>query len=184
MSQARVLCERYEIMARRCGNRPPFYVTHISGIFDEYLKKSALRQGIVIDPTVLGQVGLAIARKEYRMIRELGCGVTMLGGGARETYHFTGLIRARVHITINWKTAEQIISSGIAVKPSLQEETPEAVAEELRAKLPDFRMAYDEGLLPGEFASFGPVQLFRNSFLKGWYLLLAQTAIRRHALAL
>lgn len=185
VSQARVMCERYERMCRRFGTRPPLFITHITGIFDEYLKKVADREGISIDPAVLGQAGLAVARKEYRILQEAGFNATMMGGGAREPYHFTGLIGGKVHITINWSTAAQIMSSGTTVSPTLDQEVPKEVISELRAKFLDFRKAYDDdGLLAGEFASYGPVQLFRNAFLKGWYLLLAEIATRKHARAL
>ena len=185
VSQARAMCERYELAAKRSGNRPPLYVTHITGIFDEYLKKLADRQRIDIDPKVLGCAGLAVARKEYRMLKDSGFDAIMMGGGAREDYHFTGLIGGKVHITINWSTAQEIIDSGIKVESKLDEETPAEVIEELRAKFPDFRKAYDDdGLLPGEFASYGPVQLFRNAFLKGWHLLLVEIISRKHARAL
>jgi transaldolase len=60
-----------------------------------------------------------------------------------------------------------------------------SVIEELCAKFPDFRRAYlDDGLSVEEFAEYGPVQLFRNAFLKGWYLLLAEVASRRNYYAL
>jgi len=185
VSQARAMCERYEIAARRTGNRPPLFITHITGIFDEYLKKTAVREGIEIAPAVLGMAGLAIARKQYRMLRDAGFDAVMMGGGARETYHFTGLIGGKVHVTINWSTADEILKSGIKVESRLDEETPAAVIDELRLKFPDFRKAYDDdGLLPGEFAAYGPVQLFRNAFLKGWYLLLAEIVSRKHSRAL
>ncbi len=52
--------------------------------------------------------------------------------------------------------------------------------EELDAKLPEFSKAYhDDGLALGEYADFGPVQLFRNMFLEGQGQLLAQLAGRR-----
>ena len=57
--------------------------------------------------------------------------------------------------------------------------------DELCDKFDDFRKAYyDDELSAEEYAGYGPVQLFRNAFLNGWYLLLAEVASRRHALAL
>jgi transaldolase len=185
IAQARAVCECYEAAAKRGGNRPPLLVTHITGIFDEYLKKLAKREGIDIAPETLAQAGLAIARKEYRMLRDAGSSAIMLGGGAREPHHFTGLIGGKVHITINWSTAEEIIKSGMGIEPRLDDETPPAEIEKLRSAFLDFRKAYDDdGLVPAEFASFGPVQLFRNAFLKGWYHLLSEIASRKHARAL
>jgi transaldolase len=185
LSQAIHMCELYELSAQRTGNRPPFFVTHISGIFDEYLGKTAKREGIDIAPEVLAQAGCAIARKEYRLLKSRGYQTTLLGGGARGTHHFTEMVGGDVHVTINWSTAQEIIDANTPIVSRIDFETPARVIDELREKLPDFAKAYDEdGLSVAQFADFGPVQLFRNAFLKGWYLLLAAIPSRRHALAL
>ena len=185
LSQARAICELYERETEKTGNRPPIYVTHITGIFDEYLKKVVERRGIEVDHALLERAGLAVARKQYRMFAENGFNVPMLGGGARETYHFTGLIGGKIDITINWSTAKQLIDENTPVRNTINDETPRHEVDELRRKIPEFRKAYDEdGLVPGEFATYGPVQLFRNAFLKGWYQLLAYVATRKHARAL
>ncbi len=182
IAQAIHMCELYETAAQRTGNRPPFFVTHISGIYDEYLGKVVQRDRIEIAPEVLAQAGCAIARKEYKLIKERGYSTTLLGGGARGTHHFTEMVGGDVHVTINWSTAQQIIDAGTPIVSRIDADPPPAVIDELREKLLDFRKAYDDdGLTVTEFADFGPVQLFRNAFLKGWYLLLAEVASRRHA---
>jgi transaldolase len=184
IAQAMRVCELYERAAQRTGNHPPFFVTHITGIFDEYLDKVVKRLGIEIDREVLVHAGCAVARKEYRLLKERGYQTTMLGGGARGTHHFTEMVGGDVHVTINWSTAQEIIDSGTPIVSRIDVETPPAVIDELCTKLPDFRKAFDEdGLSVVEYADFGPVQLFRNAFLKGWYLLLAEIPSRRHALA-
>jgi hypothetical protein len=49
----------------------------------------------------------------------------------------------------------------------------------------DFRKAFDDDGLPvEEFADYGPVQFFRNAFLKGWYLLLVEIPTRRNVYAI
>ena len=59
--------------------------------------------------------------------------------------------------------------------------TPPAVLDELSAKFPAFDAAYrEDGLSVDEFAEYGPVQLFRNMFLEGWYTLLAAVCRRKH----
>ena len=185
MAQATYMCELYQRAVERTGNRPPFYVTHITGIFDEYLGKVAKREGIDISPKVLAQAGCAVARKEYRMLKERGYETTMLGGGARGTHHFTEMVGGDVHITINWSTAQEIIDAGTPVVSRIDVETSQSVIDELSEKFIDFRRAYYEDELSlEEFAGYGPVQLFRNAFLKGYYLLLAEIASRRHAQAL
>jgi transaldolase len=185
MAQAIRICDLYQHAAERTGNHPPFYVTHITGIFDEYLEKVAKREGIEVDPKVLAQAGCAIARKEYWMLKERGYQTTMLGGGARGTQHFTEMVGGDVHVTINWSTAEELIDADGPVVSCIDAETPQSVIDEISDKFIDFRKAYyEDGLSPDEFAGYGPVQLFRNAFLKGWYLLLAEIPSRRHRYAL
>ena len=185
ISQAIHICERYAAAAQRTGNRPPFYVTHISGIFDQYLGVIAKREGIQIERGVLDQAGCAIARKEYRLLKERGYPGILLGGGARGTHHFTEMVGGDAHVTINWSTAQEIMDADTPIRPRMVEGEPApAVIAELREKLPDFRKAYDDdGLAVAEFADFGPVQFFRNAFLNGWYLLLAEVAARRNVWA-
>jgi len=185
IAQAIHMCEQYQQASERTGNRPPFFVTHITGIFDEWLGKVVQREGIEIAPEVLAQAGCAVARKEYRLLKERRYRTTLLGGGARGTHHFTEMVGGDVHVTINWSMAQEIMDAHTPIKARINAETPTAVIEELYDKLPDFRRAYDEeGLSVAEYADFGPVQFFRNSFLKGWYLLLAEIPARRNVYAL
>ena len=185
MAQAIRICDLYRHAAERTGNHPPFYVTHITGIFDEYLEKVAKREGIEIASKVLAQAGCAVARKEYWMLKERGYQTTMLGGGARGIEHFTEMVGGDVHVTINWSTAEELIQADGPVVSCIDAVTPQSVIDEISDKFIDFRKAYDEdGLSDEEFAGFGPVQLFRNAFLRGWYLLLAEIPTRRHLYAL
>jgi transaldolase len=175
IAQAVHICEAYERASRRTGNRPPFYVTHISGIFDEYLAKVARREGISVDKGILDQAGCAVARKEYQMIKERGYPGTVLGGGARGTHHFTEMVGGDVHVTINWDTAEELLRADPPVISRIDAEPSPSVADELSEKFVDFRRAYEEdGLSVAEYAGYGPVQHFRNAFLTGYYLLLAE----------
>ncbi len=184
ISQALCIAEAYEAAAKKYGNRHLMFITHISGIFDEYLKKTAHRRKIDIPDEIISQAGVAIARKQYKVLSERGFHFTMLGGGARSMFNFTGLIGGP-HITINWSTAQEIIDADIPVKELVSEETPREVLEILQANFEDFSKAYSlNGLSSEEFADFGPVQLFRNAFLTGWYHLLMQIALRKHLFAI
>ena len=186
LAQMTSVCELYERAVKETGNQPPFYVTHITGIFDEYLAKVVKREGIKIAPEVLAVAGCAVARKEYQLLRERGYHTTLLGGGARVTRHFAEFVGGDVHITINWSTAREIIDADDGnLVHRIDAETPQSAIDELCEKLPDFRKAYDEGgLTVEEYAGYGPVQLFRNAFLHGYYLLLAEIPARRHLYAL
>lgn len=184
IAQAMDICETYEKASAKYGNSPAIFVTHITGIFDEYLGKVAKREGISVSAEAMHQAGLSIARKEYRMILQRGYRAAMLGGGARGTHHFTGLMGGNANITINWSTAEEILAINPEIESSILQAEDPAVIAELRHAFPDFVKAYDEqGLIREEYAEYGPVQLFRNAFLKGWYRLLSEICARKNALA-
>ncbi len=169
MAQAFEVCELYQRVSERCGKHPVFYVTHITGIFDECLAKTAEREGIPVSPQALAQAGCILARRQYAMMRERGYDITLMGGGARGTHHFTEMVGGALHVTINWSTADEIIKADPPVTSRIDAAPSQAVIDELCAKLPDFRKAYHhDGLTIEEFADFAPLQYFRNMFVKGW----------------
>jgi transaldolase len=169
LAQAIEVCELYQRISQQCGKHPPFYVTHISGIFDECLTKTAEWEGIEISPPVLAQAGCILARKQYAMMRQRGYEITLMGGGARGTHHFTEMVGGALHVTINWSTADEIIKADPPITSRIDASTPQAVIDELCGKLPDFRKAYlDDGLAIEDFGDFAPLQYFRNMFVKGW----------------
>ena len=184
LSQAVAICERYQRAAARTSCHPAFYVTHITGIFDEYLEKVAARDSLAVTPDALRLAGCALARKEYALLRQRRYPGIMLGGGARGTHHFTEMVGGVIDVTINWSTAQEILEANPPLVARIDAVSDPRLIQELNDRLPDFRKAWSEdGLAAEGFAEFGPVRLFRNAFLKGWYLLLAEITSRRNALA-
>ena len=180
LSQAVFMYETYKRAAEKSGKQPAFFLTHITGVFDQYLAEFVKQEVIDIAPEVLAQAGCAIARKQYHLLKQRGCKGTMLGCGARGIQHFTEFVGGDMHIAINWSTAEELIEADGPVEPRIDVETPQVVLDELCEKLPDFRKAFSEdGLSPEEFEKFGPLILFHNMFLKGYEKLLDKIAIRR-----
>jgi transaldolase len=109
----------------------------------------------------------------------------MLGGGARGLQYFTEFVGGDIHITINWKEADELIKLDGPVVPRMDTPTPHEVVDELSAKLPDFRRAYyEDAIHPKEFADFGPLMLFKAMFLNGCSRLLDEVAERRARLAM
>jgi transaldolase len=169
LAQASEVCELYQRVSKKCGKHPPFYVTHISGIFDECLAKTAEREGIKVSPEALAQAGCILARRQYAMMKQRGYNITLMGGGARGTHHFTEMVGGALHVTINWSTADEIIKANPPITSRIDAVPSEAIVDELCDKLPDFRAAYrDDGLTIEEFGHFAPLQFFRNMFVKGW----------------
>lgn len=104
----------------------------------------------------------------------------MLGGGARSTRHFTDFVGGAAQFTINWSTAQELLTADPPVVNRMDIETPPHIVVELLEKLLDFRLAWNEHALSvEEFADYGPVQLFRNNFIAGYEHLIKVVATRR-----
>lgn len=181
ISQAVRTCEMYSRVSKKCGKFPPLYLTHITGILDDHLRNIVKINHIDISPDILWQAGLIIARKQYRIFKERNYPGIILGGGARGIHHFTEMVGSEMHITINWKgTADKLIELGSPVVYRMFNPTPQYIIDELLSKIPDFKRAYIEDALDiEEFKDFGPVELFRDTFTKGWKFLLAIIKERR-----
>ncbi len=181
IAQALAACEVYKRASEESGFSPAFFVTHISGILDEELKAEAEALDVEVSPEALYIAGCAVAKKQYRLMQELNLPGVLLGGGARGPRHFTELVGGNLHITLNWAgTALELEQNPPALEARIELPVPQALIDELKAKLPTFARAYDEkGLKPEEFHNFPPVVRFRNQFLKGWEELLATIRERR-----
>jgi transaldolase len=185
LSQALRICEVYREVSEESGCRPVFYVTHITGILDDYFQGVVRQRGLKIAPEILSQAGISIAKKQYALLTERNCPGRMIGGGARKLADFTELVGGDLTITINWKgTADELIRTHPPVVSRIGEQTEPAVTELLRKELPGYAEAWDEeGLKPEEFFEYGGVELFRNSFIKSWRELLAAAGEARQALS-
>jgi len=181
ISQMISICEMYEKMSSQSGKSPKLFISHIAGIYDDFLRNYVEQNQVDISPDVLHQAGLAVARKAYQIMKERGYHATFIGGGARGLYHFTEMVGADACITINWEgTADKLIETNPPVVYRLFNPVPQKVIDELLEKLPDFRRGYlEDGLEIEEFEGFGPVQLFRNSFTKSWKRILDLIKDRR-----
>ncbi len=183
VSQFVHICETYQKISQRSGHRPMFYMSHIAGIYDDYLGNYVRENKVDISPDVLYQAGLAVARKVYDMMIERKYPCTFIAGGARGLQHFTEMVGGKVCCTINWDgTADQLIEQNPPVIYRLFNPVPQKVIDELMEKLPDFKRGYlEDGLEVEEFEHFGPVLLFRSMFIKSWKRALELMKERRLA---
>lgn len=181
ISQMITACEHYKEVSERTGKHPPFFVTHIAGIFDDHIQNVIKRDNIEISSDIVYQAGVAVGRRLYGIFKERNYPGIILGGGARGLHHFTEFVGGDMHITINWKnSADTLIKQNPPVVERINSPTPDYVIDELYTKIPDFKLAWEEdGLKPEEFESYGPVLLFREAFVDGWKFLLEEIKKRR-----
>lgn len=169
IAQAVYAWNLYEKVAERTGNTPPYFVTHITGIFDEYLAKYASSVSAIVDERNLDYAGTIVAQKQYREFLDHKYAGRILGGGARNARHFLNMAGMEMDVTINWSMAEQIRDNYQESDLEIKVDSSEETTKNLLLNLPDFRRAYDQhGLSLDEFEDYGPVQRFRNAFLQGW----------------
>ena len=183
--QAMDVADIYDEVCKAIDHPAPMFYSVITGIFDEYLRGYAEKQGIDISSDVLWQGGLAVAKKAYWMMKERRSSCRYIGGGARGLHHFTEMVGADCIVTINWNgTADKLIEQNPPVVQRFFLSVPHAVEEELLSKLPEFRRAYElSAIRPEEYEDYGPVVLFRSSFERDWKSALEEVRKRRAAMA-
>ncbi len=184
VSQFVSICETYKKVSGKNGHKPMFYMSHIAGIYDDHFADYVKKNDVQISPDVLHQAGLAVARKVYNMMIERDYPCVFIGGGARGLHHFTEMVGGKVCITINWEgAADKLIEQNPPVVYRLFNPVPQKVIDELMEKLPDFKRGYfEDGMEPEEFETFGPVELFRSSFVKSWNRVMELIKERRAAM--
>jgi len=133
----------YQESVKKYGNKPPIFITHITGIMDQYFKELVAKESIKISREALEMAGTVIGLCEYRMFREKGYNTTMLGGGARGLHHFTNFVGGDMHVTINWSTALELNASLSTVEPMIDQQVPDSIIDELLENLPNFKRAYE-----------------------------------------
>lgn len=170
VQQAIDLIDVYDRAVKDMENPPVVYISHIAGIFDEYLGKYVAKNGIDISKDYLYLAGKIVAQKIRAYMDNCKTAVGFINGGARGLHHFTEWVGADISNTINWKgTAEDLILSDPPVIGRFNTPVDEHVLDTLISKLPDFKKAYFEGAIrPEEYEGFGPVELFCSNFRSAW----------------
>ena len=165
--------EAYQRAYRSSGYRPAYFITHITGIFDQHIAEWAATAKPDITPDILSQAGTLLAHRQYQVHNNENLPGVLLGGGARQNRHFTDMLGGTMQITINWSTADELIADNPPLVDRIHQQPDQAVVDELLAKVPDFAASWErDNLSIDQFDDYGPVQCFRNMFVTGWQTLL------------
>ena len=184
LDQVVATCELYLRVTDRTGVRSPFFMSPITGILGDHLKKSAQLRGIDVPARAMELAGIGLARRCAALVAERDYPVTLLFGGARIPEDLTGLVGGRHHATINWSTFAEILALDPPIERTIDAPFDPAVERILLDAFPELRQAWQlGGLEPEAFEEFGPVLHFRDSFLAGWNAVHALIADRRTAVA-
>ena len=183
LDQLEAACERYLALTAKTGVQPPFFVSPITGILGDHLKKVARDQELDIPADLLELAGVYLARRCAALVAERHYPVTLLFGGGRTTEDLTGLVGAAHAATINWSTFAEILSLSPPLEHTIDRPPDAAIVERLLTTFPDFWKGWELGrLAPEEFEEFGPVLHFRSNFIAGWQAVQAEVETQRVAL--
>jgi transaldolase len=182
LDQVVAACELYQRVTDRTGNRSPFFMSPITGILGDHLKKIARRDGLSVPDTAMNWAGIGLARRCAALVAERAYPVTLLFGGARIPEDLTGLVGEPHCATINWSTFAELLALNPPIVNTIGAPLDPALETALLTAFPDVWKAWEVGrLAPEDFEGFGPVQHFRDNFLAGWHGVLAMVAARRAA---
>ncbi len=120
LKQALDLVEIYQRVTREMAQPPKMYISHIAGIFDEYIANQVKENVVDIQEDIIMQAGVTVARKMHQAVREKTSEVGFIGGGARGLHHFTDFVGSDFCVTINWEgTADKLLEQNPPVSRDL-----------------------------------------------------------------
>ncbi|MFW5884398.1 MAG: transaldolase family protein, partial [bacterium] len=168
VAQTRAVCEAYIDAAEETGKHPVLFITHITGIYEEFIAENALGDHPEIDAPTLSDACFALARRVHGVMNGYDAGIILLGGGARMLHHLTDYVGSDMHVTVNPGDIDKLNEADSVEMDAFDRSVDADTVEMLRA-VPEFAQAWnEEGLGVDEFQEYPPVQYFLGSFRKGW----------------
>src|SRR5438132_1534932 len=140
--------------------------TIMVGRLDDWMKKVAEKEGVLVDPGIFEWAGVAVFKKTYRLFKERGYRIRLLSAAFRNHMHWSQLIGGDVVISPPHAWQVRINASGIAAVPRIDEPVDPGIVGELQERFPDFRRAYTEGGLGvDEFDGYGATRRTLRLFI-------------------
>lgn len=140
--------------------------TIMVGRLDDWMKVSAEKARIVLDPGYYEWAGVAAFKRAYGLYQERGYRTRLLSAAFRNVMHWSEFIGGDVVISPPFDWQVRFNASGIRPEPRIDVPVAGHVVDALYAKLPEFRQAYDpDGMTVAEFDSFGATRRTLRQFL-------------------
>jgi transaldolase len=140
--------------------------TIMVGRLDDWLKVTAKRDGITVDPGILEWAGVAVFKQAYRIFGERGFRTRLLSAAFRNHMHWSQFVGGDVVISPPFDWQVRLNASGIEPIARIDEPVAKDVVDTLYEKFPDFRRAFDaDGMRPAEFQDFGATRKTLRQFL-------------------
>ena len=148
--------------------------TIMVGRLDDWLEIAAAKKGTLLTPGVVNWAGIACVKRAYPIYKERGYRTRLLAAAYRNHLHWSELIGGDIVLTIPYKWQRLFNASDIEVKARFDDPVPEHALEELSAKVPDFRRAYEpDGMSVDEFDGYGATRRTLRGFIASYQDLVA-----------
>lgn len=146
--------------------------TLMIGRLDDWVKAIAERDDIVMDPAAANWAGLAVFKRAAALYVERGYRTRPLAAAYRHLLHWTELIGGDVTLTMPHQWQRRFNGTTGELRARFDDPVPRAYLDELLAKVPDFRRAFEpDGLTVGEFDTYGAsVRTLRGFIASYWDL--------------
>lgn len=140
--------------------------TIMVGRTDDWVKVSAEKEQITVDPGIMEWAGVAVFKRAYRIYQERGYRTRLLSAAFRNHMHWSEFIGGNVVISPPFGWQKRFNASRIEPTHRLDDPVDPRIVEDLYDNFAEFRKAYDEdGLTQEEFSSYGATVRTLRQFL-------------------
>lgn len=142
--------------------------TIMGGRLDDWLKASAAKDRVLIEPGYFEWAGVAALKKAHRIYQDRGYRVRILSAAFRNSLQWSELVGGDLVVSPPFDWQARINENRIPVRPdAIDDEVDPMIIETLRAHVPEFVRAYDEdGMTVDEFERFGATVRTLRQFLE------------------
>jgi len=142
--------------------------TIMVGRVDDWVKVSAEKAGVSIDPGVMEWAGVAVFRNAHKIYTERGYRTRLLSAAFRNHMHWSEIIGGDSVISPPYPWQVRINKSGITPNlQSVEEAIAPRILDPMMEQLPEFRKMYEvDGLKVKDFTNFGATLRTLRGFLQ------------------
>ena len=151
------------------GGIPVPVCTLMVGRLDDWVKAAAERDDVLLTPGVAEWAGVAVFKQAHAIYRERGYRTRLLAGAFRHHLPWSQLLGGDTILTIPPAWQRWLNASGLPVEARLDEPVDARILDELRARSPEFVLAFEpDGLTAAELESYGASRRTMRQFLAAW----------------
>jgi transaldolase len=141
--------------------------TIMVGRTDDWMRVSAEKDQITVDPGITEWAGVAVFKKAHRIYQERGYRTRLLSAAFRNHMHWSQFIGGNVVISPPFGWQKRLNASGIEPSHRLDDPVDPRIVEDLYDNFEEFRKAYDEdGMTPAQFTEYGATARTLRQFLQ------------------